>query len=61
MRLPVISTTGYPFMPIAMDFGTRNGKCITLRGPRESLVVNWGVQAVNAGLDIWISMEWTEE
>ena len=48
-------------MPIVMDFGTRNGKCITLRGPGESLVVNWGAQAVNAGLDIWISMEWTEE
>jgi hypothetical protein len=59
--LPAASTTGYPFNPIVWDFGTRNAKCPTLRGVGESLVFNWGGQAINTGLDIWIDIEWTEE
>lgn len=59
--LPAAGTTGYPFSPIVYDFGVRNTKCPTLRGIAESLVFNWGGQAVNAGLDIWLNIEWTEE
>jgi len=59
--LPVAGTTGYPFTPAVWNFGNRPSRCPTLRGVGESLVVNWGGQAINSGLAVWMDIEWTEE
>jgi hypothetical protein len=59
--LPAASSTGYPFNPAGWSFGNRPARCPTLRGIGESLVFNWGGQAINSGLSIWVDIEWTEE
>ena len=59
--LPAAGTPAYAVSPTAWDFGIRNGKTITLRGPLDSLCLNFGGQAVPSGLDLWFNIEWSED
>lgn len=52
---------GRSLTPEVFAFGVFNEKAIVLRGPNESITLNWGGQAVPAGLRLYTNIEWTEE
>lgn len=55
------ATPGAAALPHVYTFGTRNDKAIVLRGTGESLAFNFGGQAVPAGANLYLSIEWTED
>jgi hypothetical protein len=61
VALPVAGTTGYPFNPLIWLFGQSNAQMPSLRQPNAAYVLNLAGQAVPAGLELWVSIEWTED
>jgi hypothetical protein len=61
VALPVAGTTGYPFFPLIWLFGQSNAQMPSLRSGISSFVLNLAGQAVPAGLELWVSIEWTED
>ena len=59
--LAASSTPGAAALPFVYTYGNRNDKAIVLRGTAESLAINFGGQAVPAGANLYINIEWTED
>ena len=47
--------------PLVWDFGTRNQRALVLRGANELAALNWQGAATPAGMDLSVTIEWTEE
>jgi len=59
--LPAASSTGYPGAPWFEDFGVRNDQPIILRNANESIAISLNGQTLPAGLNLYITISWTEE
>lgn len=59
--LPAALTTGYPGTPWVEDFGIRKDQPIVLNGVAESIAISLNGQTIPAGMDMYITIEWTEE
>lgn len=60
IKLPFVASPGNPPL-VAVDFGTRNCRPVTLRGATQYLCVNFNGETVGAGGSLDGMIEWTEE
>jgi hypothetical protein len=60
IKLPLAASPGTPPL-VAVDFGTRNCRPVTLRGAAQLLCVNFNAETVGAGGSLNGMVEWTEE
>lgn len=61
IALPAASATGYPFNLVVWKFGNSSSKMPCLRSAAESFCINLAGQAVPAGFEMWVNIEWTED
>lgn len=59
--LPAAVSTGYPFFPWRVDFGTRNTQPLVLRGANQCFAFGFNGQTIPAGTILHLNIEWTEE
>lgn len=53
--------TWLPNVPLIVEYGTRNNQAITLRGVNESVAISLNGNVIPTGLEMYITIEWTEE
>jgi hypothetical protein len=53
--------TWLPNVPLIAEYGTRNNQAITLRGVNESVAISLNGNVIPTGLEMYITIEWTEE
>jgi hypothetical protein len=61
LGLPAPSSNTVSGQTEAWDFANRTVKPIVLNGANESIAVNFGGNAVPAGMNLHVTLEWTEE
>lgn len=61
MYLAAGTTPNATTLPTVYTFGNRGDKAPVLRGTSESLAINFNGQAVPAGTELYIQIEWTED
>lgn len=59
--LPAAATTGYPGTPWLEDMGIRNTQPVVLRGTANCFAFSLNGQTIPAGMNLYVTIEWTEE
>jgi len=59
--LPAAASTGYPGTPWLEDMGIRNTQPVVLRGTANCFAFNLNGQTIPAGMNLYVTIEWTEE
>jgi hypothetical protein len=59
--LPAGGSPAAAALPVVYSYGVSNDKAIVLRGVAEALAINFAGQAVPAGTQLYLSIEWTED
>lgn len=59
--MPSAASTGIQSTPWAVDLGIRNTQPVVLRGTANCFAFNLNGQTIPAGMNLYVTIEWTEE